>query len=146
MNRLVAALLVVVLPLQAVADGMTHIPPWTMSGDKACYDFAGAKKLVEIDLQLEGALQELVVMAAINANLKNAAAQLQVALDQQKTTYALLETNDKKLSSDLLSETARANKAEAKSGPSFFVLLGAGVLIALVGAVAGILLGVYVAK
>ena len=55
MRHVLAAFLVVtLLALPARAD-MTWLPKWHMTGDEACYDQEGAKKLLEGDAKLGSA-------------------------------------------------------------------------------------------
>lgn len=145
MTRLIAVLLLVVLPTQALADELRYVPKWKMCGDKACYEFDEAKKLVELDADLHLLLQQVSLTTGANVDLKKASTSLQEALEAQKSASLTLEKSNENLNKMLLKETTRANKAEAKPGPFPAWVIAGGVGIA-VGVVAGIVLGVYVAK
>lgn len=139
-----AFVLAVLMSTNAVAD-MKHVPPWTMTGGKACYEFQEAKKLVQIDSDLTACLAKDIEWAELVKNLQTASAQLQVALTAEKSAGATLKANSDHLAAELMKETERANKAEAKPGMFPAWAIGAGVGL-VVGVIAGILLGVYVSK
>ena len=143
-KKLLAALICVLLPSTGFAD-MTHVPPWTMTGGKACYEFQDAKKLVQVDSDLTTCLKKDTDWAELTKNLQESAVQLQTALTEEKNAAATLKANGDSLSARLMDETARANKAEAKPGiwPAWGIAGGIGLVI---GVIAGILLGVYVSK
>jgi hypothetical protein len=143
--KIIASLLCVLLPLNAFADELKHIPKWTMVGPKACYEFDKAKKLVELDLQFEQLLQADRLWRQINGNLEESSRQLNLALTAEKHAAGLLKENGEKLTAKLMLETERANMAEVKPGPFPAWAIGAGVGLG-VGIIAGIILGVYVAK
>lgn len=145
MRRLITALLLVVLPTQAFADGLKHIPAWKMCGDKACYEFQDAKKLLVLDADLEALIQKEVLWEAQMKNLRDSNAQGSLALAAEKSINLTLAQTNETLNKMLVKETTRANKAEAKPGPFPAWLIAGGVGVA-VGVVAGIILGVYVAK
>jgi septum formation inhibitor MinC len=144
-TRLIAALLLVVLPTQALADGLKHIPPWKMCGDKACYEFSDAKKLLVLDADLEALIQKEVLWEKQVKDLRESNALGSLALAAEKSANNTLKENNEKLNAMLVKETTRANKAEAKPGPFPAWVIAGGVGVA-VGVVAGIVLGVYVAK
>jgi hypothetical protein len=144
-RRLITALLLVVLPTQAFADGLKHIPAWKMCGDKACYEFQDAKKLLVLDADLEALIQKEVLWEAQMKNLRDSNAQGSLALAAEKSINLTLAQTNETLNKMLVKETTRANKAEAKPGPFPAWLIAGGVGVA-VGVVAGIILGVYVAK
>lgn len=143
--KLTALLMLLVFPSTVLAEGMKHIPPWKMCGDKACYEFEDAKKLLVLDADLEALIKKDLEWAELVKNLQESSKQLNVALAAEKSANSTLQTSNTKLNEMLVKETTRANKAEAKPGPFPAWAIGAGAGIA-VGVVAGILLGVYVAK
>jgi hypothetical protein len=134
-----------VTPTVTFAEGMKHIPPWTMINGKACYEFADAKKLLLIDAGLESLIQTEQQWAALAASLKDGATQLSLALEAEKSLSATLLANNEVLNKHLLTETQRANTAEARPGafPAWAIAGGAGLAV---GIVAGVVLGVYIAK
>lgn len=140
-----AVVLVVLLSLPSRAEGMLHVPPWTMVNGKACYEFLDAKKLLLLDSDFEALLAKDVAQGKILVELKIAAQKFQEALDAEKRANVTLTSSNKDLSDRLFKETVRANKESAKPGPFPAWAIGAGVGIA-VGVVAGVVLGVYVAK
>lgn len=140
-----ALLLLLVFPSSVLADELRYIPKWSMCGEKACYDFDQAKKLLELDADLHLLLQQVKLTTGMSVDLKKATTSLQEALEAQKSATLTLQQSNTKLNEMLVKETTRANKAEAKPGPFPAWAIGAGVGIA-VGVVAGVLLGVYVAK
>jgi hypothetical protein len=144
-KRFTAAVLVVLLSTPAYADELKYVPKWSMCGDKACYTFDQAKKLVEIDLQLNTLLLKEVQWMQLNKDLQEGAKQLQLALTAEKNVSAQLKTNGEQLTTRLMSETERANKAEARPGSFPAWAIGGAVGVG-IGIIAGILLGVYVAK
>lgn len=143
--KTIAALLVALLPTQGLAQGMTHIPAWTMVGGKACYEFQDAKKLVQVDADLDTALKKNDQWAELTKNLQEASVELQAGLTAEKNANDLLKNNGASLASKLMAETSRANTAEAKPGmwPAWGIAAGVGLLV---GAILGLVLGVYVAK
>ena len=145
MRHSIIALLVVVLPTQAFADGLKHIPAWKMCGDKACYEFQDAKKLLVLDADLEAFIQKEALWEAQMKNLRESNAQGSLALAAEKSANLTLQVSNTLLNEKLVKETTRANTAEAKPGPFPAWVIAGGVGIA-VGVVAGIVLGVYVAK
>lgn len=145
MKRWVAALLLVVMPGRALADELRYIPKWSMCGDKACYDFNQAKKLLELDADLHLLLQQVRLTTGVSVDLRQATTSLREALEAQTSATLTLQKSNDILNKRLIEETTRANKAEAKPGPFPAWAIAGGVGIA-VGVVAGILLGVYVAK
>ncbi len=138
-------LLCVLLPLNALADGMKHVPAWKMCGDKACYEFEDAKKLLVLDADFEMLIQKDLQWAVLTKNLQEASQQLQVALTAEKSVSSTLATANTKLNEMLVKEVTRANKAEARPGP-FPAWLIAGSVGVGVGILVGVVLGVYVAK
>jgi len=124
---------------------MKHVPPWTMVGTRACYEFQDAKKLLVLDADLEALIKKDLEWAALTKNLQDGAVQLNLALTAEKNANGTLKTNNDKLVADLLKETKRANDAEAKPGafPAWAIAGGIGLGV---GVVAGVILGVYVAK
>jgi len=142
--RPTALLLSILLPLQAFAE-LKHIPAWTMVGPKACYEFDQAKKLVEIDSEFDKLLEADRLWRQINANLQESLKQTSIALALEKNISAELKLNGEGLTARLMTETARANKAEAKPGifPAWAIAGGIGIAV---GVIAGVVLGVYVAK
>lgn len=149
MKRFLAVLLVVALPAPAFAE-VKHIPLWSMCQDtgekRACYTFEQTVKLVEFDLQLDKMLVEEIIQLKQIEDLKLSTKSLDAALKLEKNSTTELKKNNDKLVADLLKETERANKAEARQGPSVGWLVAGGVGLVAVGVVSGILLGVYVAK
>jgi hypothetical protein len=143
--RATALLMLLVFPTSVLADELRYIPKWSMCGDKACYDFDQAKKLLELDADLHLLLQQAALLSGVQGDLKAATMNLRVALEAQKNATLTLEKSNEILNKKLVEETTRANKAEAKPGPFPAWAIGAGVGIA-VGVVAGVILGVYVAK
>lgn len=143
--KLTSLVLIAALSSPAYADGMKHIPAWKMCGEKACYEFEDAKKLLILDADLEALIQKDLQWAALVKHLQEGAVQLTVALTAEKSANGTLQLSNNKLNEMLVREVTRANKAEAKPGPFPAWAIGAGVGIA-VGVVAGVLLGVYVAK
>lgn len=143
--KTLSVVLVVLVSSQSLAQGMTHVPPWTMVGGKACYEFQDAKKLVTIDADLDAALKKNEQWQELIKNLQEASRQLQMALTDEKNANDLLKNNDASLASRLMNETSRANTAEAKPGmwPAWGIAAGVGLLV---GLLAGIFLGVYAAK
>ena len=140
-----ALLLSILLPLQGFADELKHIPKWTMVGPKACYEFQDAKKLVELDSEFDKLLEADRLWRQITADLEESGKQANLALALEKNIAAALKLNGEQLTARLMTETARANKAEARSGP-FPAWAIAGAVGIGVGVIAGIILGVYVAK
>lgn len=137
--------LVVLLSLPCRAEGMLHVPLWTMVDGKACYEFLDAKKLLILDSDFEALLVKDSTQGKILVELKTAAQKFQEALDAEKRANVTLASSNKDLGERLFKETKRANDAEARPGPFPAWAIGAGVGIA-VGVIAGIVLGVYVAK
>lgn len=149
MKRLIALTLTVLLARPAHAEeGLKRLPAWhmvTLTGgqQKACYDIDGAKALLLADIDFDNAtnaarmLREQVELLRQNdAALRAVKASLETDL-----SASLLRVND--LSTVLLAETARANKAEASKFPVGWIFaIGAGGI--LLGALVGVLLGVYV--
>jgi len=136
-------LLWLVVPTTALAEGMKHIPAWTMINGKACYEFSNAKKLLLIDAGLESLMQTDQQWAALTKSLKEGATQLSLALAAEKSLSATLTTNNENLSKQLFAETQRANTAEAKPGafPAWAIAGGAGLAV---GIIAGVVLGVMI--
>jgi hypothetical protein len=145
MKRTRAIVLAVLMSSAAYADELRYIPKWTMCGDKACYDFDQAKKLLEIDADLHKLTLGQEVQTDIGLSLKKATKNLQEALERQKEAAEKLQLNNTKLNELLIKETTRANQAEARSGPFPAWAIAGGIGIG-VGIIAGIILGVYVAK
>ena len=116
-----------------------------MCGDKACYTFDEAKQLVGIDLRLDELLKTNAILLRQIDELKTSNTALTNALMLEKISSAKLKENGDKLVSDLMKETARANKAEARPGPFPAWAIAGGVCLA-AGVLAGVILGVYVAK
>lgn len=143
--RKTAVVLVVLMSSQALAEGMLHVPPWTMVNGKACYEFQDAKKLLVLDADLEAFIKKDTEWASLTKNLQDSAKQLTVALTAEKSANFTLQTTNDKLNALLVKETTRANQAEAKPGPFPAWAIAGGVGIA-VGIVAGVVLGVYIAK
>ncbi len=140
----IALILLLVYPESVLAEGMTHIPPWTMVGGRACYEFDQAKRLVELDSELETFLLKEAIWTNLTKNLKESVSQLSVALEAEKHASDTLRANGQQLTARLMTETERANTAEARPGPFPAWLYGAGIG-AIVGAIAGVLLGIYAA-
>lgn len=140
-----ALVLVVLMSTQALAEGMLHVPPWTMVNGKACYEFADAKKLLVLDADLEALIKKDLEWASLTQNLQESNRQLTLALLAEKRANVTLKDNGNALTAELLDATARANKAEAKPGPFPAWAIAGGVGIA-IGVIAGVVLGVYVAK
>ena len=140
-----ALLLLLVYPGTVLADGMKHFPVWKMCGDKACYEFKDAKKLLILDSDFDAMIQQNLAWAEQVKNLNKGVTQLTLALSAEKSAALSLQTSVDKLNEQLVKEVTRANTAEAKPGPFPAWAIGGGIGIA-VGVVAGILLGVYVAK
>ena len=143
--KAVALLLLLAFPSSVFADELKHIPKWTMMGPKACYEFQDAKKLVELDSEFDKLLEADRLWRQINANLQESLKQTNLALALEKNISAELKLNGEQLTARLMTETARANKAEARPGP-FPAWAIAGAVGIGVGVIAGIILGVYVAK
>ena len=143
--KAVALLLLLAFPSSVFADELKHIPKWTMMGPKACYEFQDAKKLVELDSEFDKLLEADRLWRQINANLQESLKQTNLALALEKNISAELKLNGEQLTARLMTETARANKAEAKPGifPAWAIAGGIGIAV---GVIAGIVLGVYVAK
>ena len=144
MKRYTAAVLVVLMSTQAFAE-MKHIPAWKMCGEKACYEFSDAKKLLVLDADLETLIQKDLEWQKLVANLQVTILQLNLALAAEKSANNTLQESNDKLNQALIKETTRANKAEAKPGPFPAWAIAGGVGLA-VGVIAGVVLGVYVAK
>ena len=142
--KALSTLLVLLLAFPASAE-LKHIPPWKMCGDKACYEFEDAKKLLVLDADLEALIQKDKLWTKLQFDLEESVKQTNLALAAEKRIHVTLLARNTELESSLLKETERANKAEAKPGPFPGWLIGAGIGVG-VGIVAGILLGVYVAK
>jgi hypothetical protein len=143
--RKTALVLAVLMSTQALAEGMLHVPPWTMVNGKACYEFQDAKKLLVLDADLEAFIKKDAEWASLTQNLQESNRQLTLALTAEKRANVILKDNGEALTAELLATTARANKAEAKPGPFPAWAIAGGVGIA-VGVIAGVVLGVYVAK
>jgi len=124
---------------------MNYVPKWTMVDGKACYEFSQAKKLVEIDDELDTLLRKELVWQQLTKDLQDGRKQLQLALTAETSAKTTLAQNNADLASRLLTETARADKAEARPGafPAWAIAGGIGIGA---GVIVGILLGVYVAK
>jgi len=137
------------LPAGAAAapvQGLKYIPKWTIINDHACYVFDDARRLLELDSQLDMLIRQADDWKIMNADLQEGAAQLNLALTHEKLVAETLKKNGDDLAAKLMVETTRANKAEAKAGPAGAVLLGGGIALVVVGLVTGILVGVYAAK
>jgi hypothetical protein len=145
MRRHVAVLMLLVFPSSVLAEELKYIPKWKMCGDKACYEFAEAKKLFELDAELDRLLKGEALHQGIELEFKRTVKLLNEGLEAEKSANNTLKESNEKLNALLVKETTRANKAEAKPGPFPAWAIGAGVGLA-VGVVAGIILGVYVAK
>ena len=143
MKRLVAVLLILSFPCRA--EGLKYLPKWKMVGDKACYEFEDAKKLVEADLRMDLLFAEEQAFTRAIDDYKKTSLLFQDALELERSSVKLLEKNNDELGKRLLLETERANKAESKQMPLLTTVLGGAGLL-LVGLVGGVLLGVYVAK
>lgn len=143
--RATALLMLLVFPTSAFADELRYIPKWSMCGDKACYDFDQAKKLLELDADLHLLLQQVKLTTDMGGDLKQATMSLREALEAQTSATLTLQKSNEILNKKLVEETTRANKAEAKPGPFPAWVIAGGVGVA-VGVIAGIILGVYVAK
>lgn len=142
MKKLVALLLLVSLPCQAE---LKYVPKWKMVGDQACYDFEGAKKLVELDLRMDLLFAEEQAFTRAIDDYKQTSILFKESLELERNSVKLLEKNNEDLGKRLLLETERANKAESKQMPLLTTVLGGAGLL-LVGIVGGVLLGVYVSK
>jgi hypothetical protein len=127
------------------AEELQYVPKWKMVGQKACYEFAQASKLFEIDKQLAAFIAAAPIRDELEDELRKAAKKYKDALELEEAAAAKLKKQNEKLAADLMKETARANKESAKPGPFPAWTVGAGVGLA-VGVVAGVVLGVYVAK
>jgi hypothetical protein len=116
-----------------------------MVNGKACYEFQDAKKLLVLDADMEALIQRDATTYKILQATEDGAVQLGFALSSEKDVTKALQKNIESLTRQLLAETTRANKAEAKPGmwPAWGV---AGAICLGIGLLAGILLGVYVAK
>ena len=139
-----ALLLCLLLPLNAFAE-LKHIPAWKMCGEKACYEFEEAKKLLLLDADLEALIQKDLQWAALVKHLQEGSVQLNLALLAETGVTTTLRESNTKLNELLVKETTRANKAEAKPGPFPAWAIAGGVGVA-VGVIAGIVLGVYIVK
>lgn len=142
--KILASLLCFFLATPAYAE-LKYVPKWSMCGDKACYTFDDAKKLTLIDDRLDELIKANAILMQQVEELKTSNTALNTALALEKLSVTKLKENSDKLSADLLKETARANKAEARPGafPAWAIAGGIGVAV---GVIAGIILGVYVAK
>lgn len=140
----VAALLAVLLSFPAKAE-LKYIPKWTMLEGKACYDFEEARKLVLLDAEFELLVAKDSSQAKIIEDLKARSLKFEQALAYEKAVAETQRVFTEKLNKMLLSETDRANKAEARPGmfPAWFI---AGAVGLTVGFVLGVALGVYVAR
>ena len=140
-----ALLMLLVFPSTVLAEGMKHLPAWKMCGEKACYEFEDAKKLLVLDADLEALIQKEVLWEKQMKDLRESNAQGSLALAAEKSANNTLQQSNDKLNAMLIKETTRANQAEARPGPFPAWAIAGGIGIG-IGVVAGILLGVFVAK
>jgi hypothetical protein len=117
-----------------------------MIDGRACYEFDAAKKLIQVDADFDTLLKKDAITGNMLTELKESVKQYQLALDAEKSATTILTTNGKQLSTKLLAETDRANKAEAKTGLGSAWIVGGGAVLLLLGVAGGVVLGVYVSK
>jgi hypothetical protein len=102
MKRILCAVMVLsclVWPLQARGD-LVFLPKWHMSGDEACYDQDGARLLLMNDALLVQCDQQTKEYRLTTQELHLEIDSLQQALTASKTSVALLQANNAKLSTD----------------------------------------------
>ena len=142
----VTTLLCLLLSAQAMADGLNYVPKWTMVDGKACYEFADAKVLVQLDLDLTALHKKDEGWTLLKAELEKVSTNLSGALEAEKAASVKRDANILDLNKQLTEQITRANKAEAQKMPSIgWLVAGATVLMAL-GAIAGVLVYGYVKK
>jgi hypothetical protein len=137
--------MLLVFPSSVLADELKYIPKWKMCGEKACYEFVDAQKLLILDAELDKLYKAAKLHEALEIDLRKAAKDFEDALTSEKAANGTLKTSNDILNKKLVEETTRANRAEAKPGPFPAWAIAGGVGLA-VGVIAGIILGVYVAK
>lgn len=125
--------------------GMRFVPRWHMTGDEACYDFEGARKLLQIDNDYDLALRQVEALTVQVAALKVSDGNTFASLQSARADILFLTEKNTSLAARLLAETERANKAEASKFPTAW-LIGLTVGGVLLGALGGVLLGVYVGR
>lgn len=144
LTRKLAALLIVASTL-VHADELKYIPKWKMCGDKACYEYEDAWKLVALDAEIGRLTRAETLHREIEQAFNTAANNLREALNVEKTTSSMLQGQNEKLNALLVKETTRADLAEKRPGPFPAWAIASGVSLG-VGLIVGVVLGVYVAK
>jgi hypothetical protein len=138
--RYVVVAVVLLLACRAAADtGVQYIPKWHMRNDEACYSFADAKKLVELDAKLHlCTVQERVIP---QLRLSNEKLERVVAMKDAETRLVLGEAA--KLRDDKAALIKRNAELEAKQsgGPSVGWLVAGGTALTLVGVLLGVWAG-----
>jgi hypothetical protein len=124
---------------------LKYIPKWKMCGDKACYEFNDAWKLIALDLEIDRLTKLENKHAEIKVEHEKAVSKLKEALNAEKTACSTLQSNNERLNFLLTLETTRATAAEARPGPFPAWAIAGGVGLA-VGVIAGVVLGVYVTR
>jgi len=141
---LILIALVLLIPRCAVAD-MNVLPQWEMrlcgphQVEAACYDFEGAKQLLQLDIDLEEQFKKFEMCE------KNQFA-LQLANDDYKLATATAVTTIKSLEQRLIEEAAQLNKTakdlnELRSQTSLRQAMPAVLIITVSIAAAGLLTG-----
>lgn len=133
-------MMVLLFPVHVVAQSMQYVPTWHLVNGEACYGFDDAKKLVGFDSQMTLLTAEVDDQTKLVASLHLTITNLQGALDTTKKEVTVLQGNTGTLTQNMNDCIARANKAEAGSGPSAGWLVAGGVVLL----AAGVLLGAFV--
>lgn len=136
-----ALVLLLCLPVQAFAQ-MAHVPAWTMVGGKACYEFADAKALVQLDDDLSASLSREANYQIANKALHETVMQMTVAAEQQSQVVKTMTDNRDELKESLTKETTRANTAEAnKGGIGLPWIIAGGATLLVLGFAGGLYVG-----
>lgn len=139
--RALALVLAVLLPFNALADGLKHVPAWKLIDGRACYEFADAKKLVLLDADYEKLFQTDLLNTQKFTELDAVIAGLNVSLAAKSHAITIMQEDEKTLNAKLLEATQRANKAEANQMPDPGWLVAVAVVLAAAGVVGGVLIG-----
>jgi hypothetical protein len=134
MKKIIALVLLLALPAQA--EGLKYIPKWSMCGDRACYTLEQAKKLFELDGELELLYATRDLQLGIINDLKAGNAQLKLALTSSEQNGRLLQGSNDRLTEDLKAAVKRANDAEAKNSGISLGWFVAGAALCIAGGIA----------
>jgi hypothetical protein len=140
MRHLVAAFLTVTLLALPARAEMTWLPKWHMTGEDACYDLEGAKKLLEGDLKLVSCDRKEKEYKLLVDELKLTIQSKDAALVASKKSVELLQENNATLSTQQRTCITDLGTCQAKQPMATYWWLVISVTALVVGVGAGIAL------